>query len=194
MAMRVVVLVSGRGSNLQSIVKQQQAYNVVAVISNKADALALEFAKSQGIATAVVDNQTYASREAFDQALAQRIDAFQPDLVVLAGFMRILTAGFVEHYLGRLINIHPSLLPKYKGLNTHQQALNAGDDEHGCTVHFVIPDLDAGPIIQQAVVPILADDDAHRLAMRVLSQEHQLYPQVINAFAQGKIQWSTYDV
>ena len=187
MSMRVVVLVSGRGSNLQSIVKQQGNYQVVAVISNKADALALEFAKSEAIATAVVDNQNYANREQFDRQLANTIDKFQPDLVVLAGFMRILTAQFVAHYLGHLINIHPSLLPKYKGLNTHQQALEANDSEHGCTVHFVTSDLDAGQIIKQVRVPILADDDEHRLALRVLKQEHQLYPQVIDDFAQGKI-------
>jgi phosphoribosylglycinamide formyltransferase-1 len=189
--MNVVVLISGRGSNLQAIVaNSQNLYQVVAVISNQADALGLEFAKAHHIPTAVVASKGF-SREAFDQQLREKIDEFQPDVVVLAGFMRILTRAFVQHYLGRLLNIHPSLLPKYKGLNTHQRALDAGDAVHGVTVHFVTPKLDAGPIIKQAQVPVLADDDEHTLAMRVLVQEHQLYPQVLREFAQGKVKWST---
>ena len=189
MSLRVVVLVSGRGSNLQAIVKQQGDYEVVAVISNKADALALEFAKHHDIATAVIDNKDHVSRALFDKKLVEVIDYFNPDLIVLAGFMRILTSAFVEHYHKRLINIHPSLLPKYKGLNTHQQALDSGDEYHGCTVHFVTSDLDAGPIIKQNRVAIEANDDVDTLAHRVLTQEHQLYPQVIQWFAQKKIHY-----
>lgn len=180
---RLVILISGRGSNMQSIV---QAINnselnatVAAVISNKAQAPGLNFARDQGIATEVLSHRGFDSREDFDKALAERIDTYQPDYVILAGFMRILSADFVNHYQHRLINIHPSLLPKYKGLDTHQRALDAGDKEHGASVHFVTPELDDGPVIMQARVPVEADDTADSLAERVLRQEHKLYPAAI---------------
>ncbi len=180
---RLVILISGRGSNMQSIV---QAINngelnatVAAVISNKAQAPGLTFARDQGIATEVLSHRGFDSREDFDKALAERIDTYRPDYVILAGFMRILSAEFVNHYENRLINIHPSLLPKYKGLDTHQRALEAGDKEHGASVHFVTPELDDGPVIMQARVPVEADDTADSLAERVLRQEHKLYPAAI---------------
>lgn len=180
---RLVILISGRGSNMQSIV---QAINnaelnatVAAVISNKAQAPGLTFARDQGITTEVLSHRGFDSREEFDKALAERIDTYRPDYVILAGFMRILSADFVNHFQQRLINIHPSLLPKYKGLDTHQRALEAGDKEHGASVHFVTPELDDGPVIMQARVPVEADDTADSLAERVLRQEHKLYPAAI---------------
>lgn len=180
---RLVILISGRGSNMQSIVQainnNELNANVAAVISNKAQAPGLNFARAQGIATEVLSHRGFDSRENFDKALAERIDTYRPDYVILAGFMRILSAEFVNHYQQRLINIHPSLLPKYKGLDTHQRALDAGDKEHGASVHFVTPELDDGPVIMQARVPVKAGDTADSLAERVLRQEHKLYPAAI---------------
>ena len=183
----IVILISGGGSNMAAIVKTAQqeqwerAYGVriAAVVSNKADAKGLVFAREHGIATAVLDHKTFESREAFDAALAQAIDRHQPALVVLAGFMRILTPGFVEHYAGRLINIHPSLLPAFTGLHTHQRAIDAGCKFAGVTVHQVTAELDVGPILDQAVVPVLPDDTAQTLAARVLTQEHIIYPRAV---------------
>ncbi|KJA11746.1 phosphoribosylglycinamide formyltransferase [Acidovorax temperans] len=183
----IVILISGGGSNMAAIVKTAQqeqwerAYGVriAAVVSNKADAKGLVFAREHGIATAVLDHKTFESREAFDAALAQAIDQYQPALVVLAGFMRILTPGFVEHYAGRLINIHPSLLPAFTGLHTHQRAIDAGCKFAGVTVHQVTAELDVGPILDQAVVPVLPDDTAQTLAARVLTQEHIIYPRAV---------------
>jgi len=153
---------------------------VAAVISNRPDAAGIEFAQKAGIATAVIDHKDFDSRENFDQALASKIDEYSPNLVVLAGFMRILTTEFVEHFAGKLINIHPALLPKFKGLNTHQRAIDAGESEHGASVHIVTPELDDGPVVMQARVPVLADDTEETLAARVLEQEHKLYPAAIN--------------
>jgi phosphoribosylglycinamide formyltransferase-1 len=179
----VVILISGRGSNMKSIVEAKNNgeldINIAAVISNRPDAAGLEYAEQQGIATSVIDHKTFESRESFDTALANLIDGYSPNLVVLAGFMRILTAEFVEHYSQRLINIHPSLLPKLKGLDTHQRAIEAGETEHGASVHFVTPELDDGPVISQAKVPVMPDDTASTLAARVLVEEHKLYPAAI---------------
>jgi len=179
----VVILISGRGSNMKSIVEAknngQLDIDIAAVISNRPDAAGLDYAEQQGIKTAVIDHKGFDSRESFDQALATKIDGFNPKLVVLAGFMRILTSEFVEHYSKRLINIHPSLLPKFKGLDTHQRAIEAGEAEHGASVHFVTPELDDGPVILQASVPVLSDDSAATLAARVLVEEHKLYPAAI---------------
>ncbi len=180
---KIVILISGRGSNMQALVQkcQQEKWNaeISAVISNRADAAGLMFAKNQGISTAVVDHKDYSDRESYDFALMRIIDSYCPDVIVLAGFMRILTASFVEHYMGRLLNIHPSLLPNFRGLHTHQQAIDAGVRVHGATVHFVTPELDGGPIIAQAVVPVLPDDNEDILADRVLKQEHRIYPRVV---------------
>jgi len=183
----IVILISGRGSNMQAIVEAKLPVHIAAVISNKPDASGLSYAQSKGIATRVVDHRNYASREAFDAALMQAIDALKPDLVVLAGFMRILTEGFVNHYQGRLINIHPSLLPAFPGLDTHEQALKEGVKIHGCTVHFVTPKVDHGPIVAQAAVPVKADDTPATLAARVLAQEHRIYPQAIRWFAEDRL-------
>ncbi len=188
---KVVVLISGSGSNLQALIDStQHADNpaqIVAVISNRADAYGLQRAATAGIATHVLDHKQYDGREAFDAALMQAIDGFNPQLVVLAGFMRILTADFVQHYSGRLLNIHPSLLPKHKGLHTHQRALEAGDAEHGCSVHFVTAELDGGPLIVQALVPIQATDTPDSLAQRVHVQEHRIYPLAVRWFAEGRL-------
>jgi phosphoribosylglycinamide formyltransferase-1 len=183
----IVILISGGGSNMAAIVRtaQQQDWaktlgaRVAAVVSNKADAKGLAFAKEHGIATEVLDHKQFESREAFDAALAQVIDRYDPALVVLAGFMRILTPGFVAHYEGRLTNIHPSLLPAFTGLHTHQRAIDAGCKFAGCTVHLVTAELDVGPILEQAVVPVLGDDTADTLAARVLTQEHVVYPRAV---------------
>ena len=176
----IVILISGRGSNMEAIVRTSAAEGwpakVAAVISNRADAAGLGFAQANGIATAVVDHKGFASREAFDQQLAEAIDAFRPDVVALAGFMRILTPGFVQRYDGRLVNIHPSLLPMFPGLHTHRRAIEAGCKVAGATVHFVTADLDHGPIIGQATVPVLPGDTEQSLAARVLEREHVLYP------------------
>ncbi len=183
----IVILISGGGSNMAAIVRtaQQQQWDkrlgarVAAVVSNKADAAGLAFAQAQGIATEVLDHKPFATREAFDAALAERIDRHDPALVVLAGFMRILTPGFVAHYAGRLLNIHPSLLPAFTGLHTHQRAIDAGCKFAGCTVHQVTAELDVGPILDQAVVPVLPGDTAASLAARVLTQEHVVYPRAV---------------
>lgn len=180
-----VILISGRGSNMQALV--EAGLPVAAVISNRADAAGLRYAAGRGIATAVIEHRGFAAREAFDVALAQAIDEFRPDLLVLAGFMRILTDAFVERYRGRLINIHPSLLPAFPGLDTHARALAAGVKVHGCTVHFVTPQLDHGPIVIQAAVPVLPDDDEQRLAARVLAQEHRIYPLAVRWFLEEKL-------
>ena len=186
----IVILISGGGSNMAAMVRaaQQQDWQgrygirIAAVVSNKADAKGLALAREQAIATQVLDHKAYPSREAFDAALAQAIDAYQPALVVLAGFMRILTPGFVQHFAGRIVNIHPSLLPAFTGLHTHQRALEAGCKFAGCTVHEVTAQLDVGPILDQAVVPVLPGDSADTLAARVLTQEHVIYPRAVLAF------------
>jgi phosphoribosylglycinamide formyltransferase 1 len=191
MPCNVVVLISGSGSNLQALIDSSaddgNPARIAAVISNRADAYGLQRAQAAGIATTVLDHKQFDGREAFDAALIQAIDAHQPELVVLAGFMRILTPGFVQHYAGRLLNIHPSLLPKHKGLHTHQRALEAGDAEHGCSVHFVTEELDGGPLVVQAVLPVAADDSADSLAQRVHRQEHQIYPLAVRWFAEGRL-------
>ncbi|AQZ33107.1 phosphoribosylglycinamide formyltransferase-1 [Pseudomonas sp. NFACC19-2] len=191
MPCNVVVLISGSGSNLQalidSVAHDGNPARIAAVICNRAGAYGLERAKQAGIATELLDHKQFDGREAFDAALIQAIDAHQPDLVVLAGFMRILTPGFVQHYAGRLLNIHPSLLPKHKGLHTHQRAIEAGDSEHGCSVHFVTEELDGGPLVVQAVLPVMADDTAESLAHRVHQQEHQIYPLAVRWFAEGRL-------
>jgi phosphoribosylglycinamide formyltransferase-1 len=181
----VVVLISGRGSNLRSIV--EAGLPVSAVISNRANAAGLAFARGRDIPTTVVDHGAYATREAFDAALAAAIDSHAPRLVALAGFMRILTAPFVAHYAGRLMNVHPSLLPAFPGLHTHAAALAAGVKIHGATVHFVTAELDHGPIVIQAAVPVLPGDDAALLAARVLEQEHVIYPMAIRWFLDGRL-------
>ncbi len=187
----VVVLLSGTGSNLQALIDSDDVKaspaNIRAVISNRADAYGLQRAKDAGIDTRVLDHKAFEGREAFDAALIEVIDEFKPQLVVLAGFMRILSADFVRHYQGRLLNIHPSLLPKYKGLHTHQRALEAGDGEHGCSVHFVTEELDGGPLVVQAVIPVESDDSPHSLAQRVHAQEHRIYPFAVRWFAEGRL-------
>jgi phosphoribosylglycinamide formyltransferase-1 len=183
----IVILISGRGSNMEALLKAKLPCRIAAVISNRADAAGLSIAKAHDIPTAVVEHRSYADRESFDTALAKSIDAFNPDFVALAGFMRILSAGFVARYLGKLINIHPSLLPTYGGLNTHARALHDGVKIHGCTVHFVTPDLDHGPIIIQAAVPVLRDDTEQTLAARVLREEHRIYAQAIHWLCQDKV-------
>jgi phosphoribosylglycinamide formyltransferase-1 len=188
---KVVVLISGSGSNLQALIDNIAAganpASIAAVISNRSDAYGLQRAQAAGIATLVLDHKAFSDRVAFDQALAAAIDGFEPDLVVLAGFMRILSGDFVRHYQGRLLNIHPSLLPKYKGMHTHQRAIDEGEHEHGCSVHFVTEELDGGPLVVQAVVPILSADTAESLAQRVHVQEHRIYPLAVSWFAQGRI-------
>lgn len=177
---RIVILISGRGSNMQALLEAKLPCRIAAVISNRADAQGLETAKAHGIATAVIPHKDFPDRASFDAALAEVIDSYAPDVIVLAGFMRILTDGFVERYRGKLINIHPSLLPAYAGVNTHERALHDGVRIHGCTVHFVTPTLDHGPIIIQAAVPVLHDDTAQSLSERVLSEEHRIYPQAVH--------------
>ena len=188
---RIVILVSGRGSNMEAIVRccaeQRWPAQVVAVLANRPDAEGLAFAARQGIAPAVVDHKAFGGREAFDDALAQRIDSFAPDLVLLAGFMRVLGAPFVRRFEGRMLNVHPSLLPAFPGLHTHRRALEAGCQAAGATVHFVTPELDHGPIVMQSVVPVRAGDTAQTLAARVLATEHVIYPQSVLWFVQGKL-------
>jgi phosphoribosylglycinamide formyltransferase-1 len=187
----IVILISGRGSNMEAVVRAAEAEQwparIAAVISNRADAKGLEFAAARGIPTAVVPNKEYPTREAFDAALREVIDGYAPDLVVLAGFMRILTPGFVEHYDGRMLNIHPSLLPLFPGLHTHEAALAAGHAQHGATVHFVTAELDHGPMVDQATVPVLPGDTPETLAARLLVQEHVLYPRAIRWFIEDKL-------
>lgn len=187
----IVILISGRGSNMEAIIRALHAEkwpaNIAAVISNTEKASGLAVAQNAGIPTQVVLPDGSGNRQLYDAALSEAIDRYAPDLVVLAGFMRILTAECVRHYEGRMINIHPSLLPAFTGLHTHQRAIEAGVRVHGATVHFVTPELDAGPIIAQAVVPVLPDDTQDSLAARVLVQEHLLYPRVVRWFAEGKV-------
>ncbi|WP_027817511.1 phosphoribosylglycinamide formyltransferase [Paraburkholderia bannensis] len=187
----LVILISGRGSNMEAIVRacahEAWSARIAAVIANRPDAAGLAFAASHGIATAVVDHRQYPDRASFDTALAQTIDGYAPDLVVLAGFMRVLTEGFVQHYSGRMLNIHPSLLPSFPGLKTHQGALDAGCRVHGATVHFVTPTLDHGPIVAQSAVPVRSGDDAATLAARVLKTEHTMYPRAIRWFLEGRL-------
>ena len=189
---RIVVLISGQGSNLDAIVRASEAQDwpgrVVAVISNRAEARGLQSAQAQGIATEVLDHKAFADRPAFDTALAGLIDRHSPDLVVLAGFMRILTPAFVARYEGRMLNVHPSLLPSFTGLNTHRRAIEEGCKVAGATVHFVSAQLDHGPIVAQAVVPVLAGDDEATLAARVLAAEHELYPRAVGWFVKGELE------
>jgi len=182
---RIVVLISGRGSNLRALVEAGLPCDIVAVISNRPDAGGLAFAAQHGIATQVVDHTAFAGREAFDAALGDAIDAFAPELVVMAGFMRMLTPGFIRRFAGRMVNIHPALLPAFTGLDTHARAIERGCMVHGCTVHYVTEGMDEGPIIAQATVPVLPDDDAETLATRVLAEEHRLYPAVLRAWSEG---------
>jgi phosphoribosylglycinamide formyltransferase-1 len=187
----IVILISGRGSNMEAVVRaaesEQWPARIAAVISNKPDAAGLAFAASRGIPTAVVANKSFATRAAFDAALQETIDRFAPDLVVLAGFMRILTGPFVEHYAGRMLNIHPSLLPLFPGLHTHEAALAAGHTEHGATVHFVTAELDHGPVVAQARIPVLPGDTPDLLATRLLAEEHKLYPHAIRLFIEDRL-------
>lgn len=188
----IVVLISGSGSNLQALIDNLQpnehSANIVAVISNNKAALGLQRARDAGIDALWLNHKDYEDRAEFDQTLSRMIDGYQPDLLVLAGFMRILTAQFVQHYEGRMLNIHPSLLPRYQGLNTHQRVLTAGDKSHGATVHFVTEELDGGPPILQAEVPVLPGDTAEVLAARVLVQEHRIYPEVVRWFCDDRLQ------
>jgi phosphoribosylglycinamide formyltransferase-1 len=187
----IVILISGRGSNMEAIVdscaSEQWPARIAAVVSNKANAGGLAFAASRGIATAVLDHKAFDTREAFDAELARVLDGYAPDLVVLAGFMRILTEGFVRHYEGRLLNIHPSLLPAFPGLHTHQRAIEAGCKLAGATVHFVTPELDHGPIVAQAAVAVLSDDTADSLSTRVLKHEHVIYPRAVKWFVEDAL-------
>jgi phosphoribosylglycinamide formyltransferase-1 len=187
----IVILISGRGSNMEAIFRAMQAESwparIAAVISNRSDAQGLDFARLHGIPAFSVINTAFSSRNEFDVALAAEIDRHSPDLVVLAGFMRILTPSFVEHYSGRILNIHPSLLPSFPGLHTHRQALEAGVKVHGATVHFVTADLDHGPIVAQAVVPVLSGDSEQSLSTRVLAQEHVIYPRAVRWFVEEKL-------
>ena len=189
--MSVVVLISGRGSNLQAIIdainSQQLNAEIRAVISNRPGVKGLERARAAGIPARVLDHNDYDDRDSFDLALQSLIDSFQPELLVLAGFMRILTNHFVDHYKGRMLNIHPSLLPAFTGLNTHQRVLDAGHKQHGVSVHFVTNELDSGPLVIQAVIPVLSDDTAESLAQRIHQQEHIIYPMAISWFADGRL-------
>jgi phosphoribosylglycinamide formyltransferase-1 len=188
---KLVILISGRGSNMEAIVRacsrERWPAEVAAVIANRPDAAGLAFAASQGIATAVIDHRQFPDRDSFDAALAREIDSFSPDLLVLAGFMRVLTPGFVDRYAERMLNVHPSLLPSFAGLKTHQHALDAGVRLHGASVHFVTSQLDHGPIVIQSAVPVLAGDDAAALAARVLVTEHVIYPRAVRWFVEGRL-------
>ncbi len=191
MSSRIVVLISGSGTNLQAIIDACKLADypgsVVGVVSNKSDAYGLTRAQDAGIETVVLSHKNFESRENYDQALITKIDQLTPDVIVLAGFMRILTPAFVQHYQGKLLNIHPSLLPKYQGLNTHQRAIDAGDKEHGVSVHFVTEELDGGPVILQAKVPVFDGDTTDDLAARVHEQEHRIYPLVIKWLCQKRL-------
>lgn len=184
---RIVILISGRGSNMRALLDAPLPAAVSAVLSNDPEARGLATARERGIPASAVDHRRYADRAAFDAALGDAIDSHQPDLVVLAGFMRILTEPFVHRYAGRLLNVHPSLLPSFPGLHTHRRALEAGVRVHGCTVHFVTPALDHGPVVIQAAVPVLADDTEETLAARVLREEHRIYPQAVRWFVEGRL-------
>jgi len=183
----VVILISGRGSNMQALIQAALPARFAAVVSSVAAAPGLEIARRHGVATAIVDHRSYDDRSAFDAALAQEIDRHRPHLVLLAGFMRILTTAFVHRYEGRIMNIHPSLLPAFPGLHTHRAALRAGSRVHGCTVHFVTPELDHGPIVVQAAVPVLPDDTEETLGARVLKEEHRIYPQAVSWFCEDRL-------
>lgn len=195
MSSRIVVLISGSGTNLQAIIDACESADypgsVVGVVSNKSDAYGLTRAQDANIETVSLSHKNFESRESYDQALVTKIDQFAPDVIVLAGFMRILTPAFVLHYQGKLLNIHPSLLPKYQGLNTHQRALDAGDKEHGVSVHFVTEELDGGPVILQAKVPVFDGDSSDDLAARVHEQEHRVYPLVVKWLCQKRLSMKT---
>jgi phosphoribosylglycinamide formyltransferase-1 len=197
MSSRIVVLISGSGTNLQAIIdackKSDYPGEVVSVISNKADVYGLTRAENADIKAVTLSHKDFEDRESYDQALISKIDHFTPDVIVLAGFMRILTPAFVQHYQGKLLNIHPSLLPKYQGLNTHQRAIDAGDTEHGVSVHFVTEELDGGPVILQAKVPVFDGDTSDDLAARVHEQEHRVYPLVVKWFCQNRLSMKTKD-
>lgn len=188
---RVAILISGRGSNMAALIDAARApgypAEIVLVVSNRRDAGGLQAAREKGIQTATIDHKAYSSREAFDAAIEQRLAKARIDIICLAGFMRMLTTPFVDHWRGRMLNIHPSLLPDFKGLDTHARALAAGVREHGCTVHFVAPELDSGPIILQAQVPVLEGDDEKSLAARVLAEEHRIYPEALKLLAEDKL-------
>jgi len=184
-----VVLISGRGSNMRSIVEAETGLAIKAVVSNRPDAGGLEWARGRGLHTEVVDHRKYATREAFDADLSMLIADHAPDLVLLAGFMRILSPAFIGRFHDRILNIHPSLLPAFPGLHTHRQALEAGVKLHGCTVHVVTPELDSGPVVAQAAVPVLAGDTEETLAARVLAAEHRIYPQAVRWFVEGRIEF-----
>lgn len=188
---RIVVLISGGGTNLQAIIDSVNSgfipASIVTVISNKADAFGLQRAQKAGIPTRTLDHRQFSSREEFDQKLAKIIDEYQPDIIILAGFMRILSTAFVNKYQGKMINIHPSLLPKYQGLHTHQRAIEAGDNEHGASVHFVTEELDGGPVIIQGSVAIATDDTPESLASRVLIEEHRIFPLAAKWLAEGRL-------
>ena len=193
----VVVLISGGGTNLQALIDAANGglpVEIRAVISNQPDAYGLERARRAGIPTEVLDHRDFPDREAFDKALERLIDGYRPGLVLLAGFMRILTPGFVEHYLGRMFNIHPSLLPKFQGLHTHRRALESGEEEHGASIHFVTEELDGGPVILQARVPVHPGDTEETLAARVLEQEHRIYPLAVKWFAEGRLALKDHQV
>jgi phosphoribosylglycinamide formyltransferase-1 len=189
-----VVLISGRGSNMRSIVEARTGLDIRAVISNRPDAKGLEWARSQSLPTQVVDHKDFPTREAFDGALAQAIEPLRPDVILLAGFMRIFTPQFIARFPRRILNIHPSLLPSFPGLHTHCQALEAGVKLHGCTVHFVTPSLDSGPIVIQAAVPVLAGDTEEALAARVLDAEHRIYPQAVRWMIEDRLEFLPGDV
>jgi phosphoribosylglycinamide formyltransferase-1 len=184
----IVILISGRGSNMEAIARSAlPGAKIAAVISNRPEAKGLEIARGLGVEALALDHKTFPDRESFDARLMQEIDSFAPDLVVLAGYMRILSDGFVRHYSGRMLNIHPSLLPSFTGLHTHRRALETGVRLHGTTVHFVTPDLDVGPIVIQAAVPVLPEDTEETLAVRVQAQEHRIYPQAVRWFVEGRL-------
>jgi phosphoribosylglycinamide formyltransferase 1 len=190
----LVILISGRGSNLQALIEANLPIRIAAVISNSPDASGLGIAKMHGLETRILDQGAYTGREAFDAALAETIDLYEPDLIALAGFMRILGDGFVNHYPGKLMNVHPSLLPAFPGLGTHRRALKEGVKIHGCTVHFVTPQVDHGPIIGQAAVQVMPDDTEETLAARVLQQEHRIYPEAVRWFMEGRLKISNNHV
>jgi phosphoribosylglycinamide formyltransferase-1 len=192
--LNLVVLISGNGSNLQALIDAQATshYRVVKVVSNRPDAYGLKRAQQHGIATEIIDHQNFPDRESFEQALIKAIDPAQPGLVVLAGFMRILTPAFTSHYLGKMLNIHPSLLPKYPGLHTHKRALESGDTEHGLSIHFVTDELDGGPVILQAKTPVNAHDTEDSLKQKVHELEHQAYPKAVELFACGNIHFTNH--
>ena len=185
---RIVILISGRGSNMRALFEADLPAEIAAVISNNPGAEGLEYARQRGAEACVVNHRDYPDRSSFDAALAEKVASYTPDVVVLAGFMRILTEPFVSRFAGRILNIHPSLLPAFTGVNTHQRALDEGVKLHGATVHFVTPELDHGPIVIQAAVPVLPGDDADALAARVLAQEHRIYPKAVRWFLEGKLE------